>query len=171
MIRKIIKIDEEKCNGCGLCAAACHEGAIGMAGGKAKLLREDYCDGLGDCLARLPRRTPSRLKSARRPPMTRRQWRAQKRRRCRAAVRPRNRKRSNAGARPKRLTKHGANFRNGPCRSNSSLSTRPIFKAPAFSSRQTAPRTPAAIFMADLSAAASHSSAVPNWIWRIIPKN
>ena len=54
MIRKIIKIDEEKCNGCGLCAKACHEGAIGMAGGKAKLLRDDYCDGLGDCLPACP---------------------------------------------------------------------------------------------------------------------
>ncbi|MDD5447697.1 MAG: 4Fe-4S binding protein [Actinomycetota bacterium] len=49
-IRKIIKIDEEKCTGCGLCAEACHEGAIGMVNGKAKLLRDDYCDGLGDCL-------------------------------------------------------------------------------------------------------------------------
>ena len=47
VIRKIIVIDEEKCNGCGLCAAACHEGAIGMVNGKARLLREDYCDGLG----------------------------------------------------------------------------------------------------------------------------
>ena len=54
MIRKIIEIDEEKCNGCGACAAACHEGAIGMAGGKAKLLRDDYCDGLGDCLPACP---------------------------------------------------------------------------------------------------------------------
>ncbi|MBQ4073938.1 MAG: 4Fe-4S binding protein [Clostridia bacterium] len=54
MIRKIIKIDEEKCNGCGACAAACHEGAIGMVNGKAKLLREDYCDGLGDCLPACP---------------------------------------------------------------------------------------------------------------------
>ena len=54
MIRKIIKIDEEKCNGCGLCADACHEGAIGMADGKAKLMREDYCDGLGDCLPACP---------------------------------------------------------------------------------------------------------------------
>lgn len=54
MIRKIIKIDENKCNGCGLCAAACHEGAIGMVDGVAKLLREDYCDGLGDCLPACP---------------------------------------------------------------------------------------------------------------------
>ncbi len=54
MIRKIIKIDEEKCNGCGACAAACHEGAIEMVGGKAKLTREDYCDGLGDCLPTCP---------------------------------------------------------------------------------------------------------------------
>lgn len=54
MIRKIIQIDEEKCNGCGACAAACHEGAIGMIDGKAKLLRDDYCDGLGDCLPACP---------------------------------------------------------------------------------------------------------------------
>ncbi len=54
MKRKIIKIDESKCNGCGLCAAACHEGAIGMVNGKAKLMREDYCDGLGDCLPACP---------------------------------------------------------------------------------------------------------------------
>ena len=54
MVRKIIKIDEEKCNGCGACAAACHEGAIGMIDGKARLTREDYCDGLGDCLPACP---------------------------------------------------------------------------------------------------------------------
>ena len=50
MIRRVIQIDEEKCNGCGACAKACHEGAIGMVNGKAKLMRDDYCDGLGDCL-------------------------------------------------------------------------------------------------------------------------
>ena len=54
MLRRIIKIDEDKCSGCGLCADACHEGAIGMVNGKAKLLREDYCDGLGDCLPACP---------------------------------------------------------------------------------------------------------------------
>lgn len=54
MKRKIIKIDEEKCNGCGACAKACHEGAIEMINGKARLTREDYCDGLGDCLPACP---------------------------------------------------------------------------------------------------------------------
>ena len=54
MIRKIIRIDENKCNGCGACAAACHEGAIEMIDGKARLTREDYCDGLGDCLPACP---------------------------------------------------------------------------------------------------------------------
>ena len=54
MIRRIIHINEEKCNGCGACADACHESAIGMVNGKAKLLRDDYCDGLGDCLPACP---------------------------------------------------------------------------------------------------------------------
>jgi len=54
MLRRIIHIDEEKCNGCGACANACHEGAIAMVNGKAKLTREDYCDGLGDCLPACP---------------------------------------------------------------------------------------------------------------------
>ena len=54
MIRKIITIDSDICNGCGVCVAACHEGAIGMKDGKATLLRDDYCDGLGDCLPACP---------------------------------------------------------------------------------------------------------------------
>jgi ferredoxin/phosphohistidine swiveling domain-containing protein len=54
MLRQIITIDEEKCNGCGLCAEACHEAAIGMVNGKAKLLRDDYCDGMGNCLPACP---------------------------------------------------------------------------------------------------------------------
>ena len=54
MIRKIIHIDEEKCNGCGLCAEACHEGAIDIVDGKAKLMRENFCDGFGDCLPGCP---------------------------------------------------------------------------------------------------------------------
>jgi len=54
MLRKIIKIDKEKCNGCGLCVNACHEGAIGLENGKATLTREDYCDGLGNCLPACP---------------------------------------------------------------------------------------------------------------------
>ena len=54
MKRRIIQIDETKCNGCGACAAACHEGAIAMVDGKARLMRDDYCDGLGDCLPACP---------------------------------------------------------------------------------------------------------------------
>ena len=54
MVRKIIKIDEDKCIGCGICATACHEGAIEMVNGKAKLVRENFCDGFGDCLPGCP---------------------------------------------------------------------------------------------------------------------
>ena len=54
MIRRIIEIDQDKCNGCGACAAACHESAIAMVDGKARLMRDDYCDGLGDCLPTCP---------------------------------------------------------------------------------------------------------------------
>ena len=70
MKRRIITIDQDQCNGCGACAAACHEGAIAMVNGKAELLRDDYCDGLGDCLRVQPERL--RLPSGRQLPMMRR---------------------------------------------------------------------------------------------------
>lgn len=54
MIRQMIAIDEEKCNGCGLCTRACQEGALALVDGKAKLIRDDYCDGLGNCLPACP---------------------------------------------------------------------------------------------------------------------
>lgn len=76
MVRRIIEIDRDKCNGCGACAEACHEGAIAMVDGKAQLMRDDYCDGLGDCLCPPAPRVPSPLSSARRRPMTKKpSWR------------------------------------------------------------------------------------------------
>lgn len=71
MIRKIIEIDESKCNGCGACAEACHEGAIHMVNGKAKLLRDDYCDGLGDCLPECPTGASVLWREKRQPTMSR----------------------------------------------------------------------------------------------------
>lgn len=67
MIRKIIQIDQEKCNGCRACVDACHEGAIAMVDGKAHLMRDDYCDGLGDCL---PTVRPGPLPSSNAKPLT-----------------------------------------------------------------------------------------------------
>lgn len=70
MVRRIVEINEELCNGCGACASACHEGAIAMIDGKARLIKDDYCDGLGDCL--LPvRLMRSPLSSVRQKPMMR----------------------------------------------------------------------------------------------------
>ena len=73
MVRKIIKIEEAACNGCGICAAACHEGAIEMREGKARLVREDFCDGLGDCLPGCPTGAIS-LKYERHRSTMRRRW-------------------------------------------------------------------------------------------------
>ena len=80
MIRKIIHIDEDKCNGCGLCATACHEGAIDIIDGKAKLVRENFCDGFGDCLPGCLRE-PSPLKNERHLHMMRRPCRKARRKR------------------------------------------------------------------------------------------
>ena len=74
MKRRIIEIDQDKCNGCGACADACHEGAIGMLDGKAKLLRDDYCDGLGDCLPTCPTERSPLWNVRRQPMMSRRCW-------------------------------------------------------------------------------------------------
>ena len=82
MVRRVIQIDEEKCNGCGICAEACHEGAIGIVDGKAKLLRDDYCDGLGDCLPNCPVGAIS-LSSVRQQLMMRQPYRKIKRKKCR----------------------------------------------------------------------------------------
>ena len=76
MVRRVIQIDEEKCNGCGICAEACHEGAIGIVDGKAKLLRDDYCDGL-------VRSERSLLSSVRQQLMMRQPYRKIKRKKCR----------------------------------------------------------------------------------------
>ena len=75
MIRKIIQIDTDKCNGCGACANACHEGAIAMVNGKAKLMRDDYWDGFGDCLPPIAPPALSPLWSAKPPLMMKRLWR------------------------------------------------------------------------------------------------
>ena len=85
MIRKIIHIDEEKCNGCGLCATAFHEGAIDIINGKAKLVRENFCDGFGDCLPGCVPQEPS--------PLRRGKPRLMMRLRCRKTKRKRNCKR------------------------------------------------------------------------------
>ena len=75
MKRRIIEIDENKCNGCGACAEACHEGAIAMVDGKARLMRDDYCDGLGDCLPTCPTRRSPLWSGRRRPTMKKPSWR------------------------------------------------------------------------------------------------
>ena len=82
MKRKIVEIDETKCTGCGLCANACHEGAIAMVDGKAKLVKDDYCDGMGDCLPNAPP-VRSKSSSAKRRHTTKRPCKSGRWRRCR----------------------------------------------------------------------------------------
>ena len=150
MIRKIIHIDEEKCNGCGACAAACHEGAIGIVDGKAKLLRDDYAT-VSATACRPARWTPSTLLSARRLPMMLRPCRricAKGRRRarlCTPAAVPAAGCAASAVRRPRSRRLPCSSRRSsasGRARSSSCRSTRRIFRARNCSLRPTARRMP-----------------------------
>ena len=139
MKRRIIHIEESRCNGCGLCAAACHEGAIEMVNGKARLTREDYCDGLGDCLPACPTGAIT-FEEREAPP-------------CPAAV-PAARAGPSAGRKPPPpLEISPVNCASGRFRSSSLRSTRPTLTAVIFSLLPTAPPTPTAPFTGTLSGA------------------
>lgn len=140
MKRRIIHIEESRCNGCGLCAAACHEGAIEMVNGKARLTREDYCDGLGDCLPACP--TGAITFEEREAPAY-----------DHAAV-PAARAGPSAGRKPPPpLEISPVNCASGRFRSSSLRLTRPTLTAVIFSLLPTAPPTPTAPFTGTLSGA------------------
>lgn len=143
MKRRIIHIEESRCNGCGLCAAACHEGAIEMVNGKARLTREDYCDGLGDCLPACP--TGAITFEEREAPAY-----------DHAAVLAAKAARAgpSAGRKPPPpLEISPVNCASGRFRSSSLRLTRPTLTAVIFSLLPTAPPTPTAPFTGTLSGA------------------
>ena len=156
MKRRIIHIEESRCNGCGLCAAACHEGAIEMVNGKARLTREDYCDGLGDCLPACPTGAITFEREA--PAYDHAAVLAAKA--ARAADKPPPcgcpGSQSRAIRRPEAAPTAGdipSELRQWPFRSSSLRLTRPTLTAVIFSLLPTAPPTPTAPFTGTLSGA------------------
>ena len=157
MIRNIVHIDEEKCTGCGLCAEACHEGAIGMVGGKARLLRDDYCDGLGDCLPACPTGAIT-FEEREAPAYDHAAVLAAKAARAADTPLPCGcpGSQSRAIRRPEAappLEISPVNCASGRFRSSSLRSTRPTLTAVIFSLLPTAPPTPTAPFTGTLSGA------------------
>lgn len=162
MIRRIIQIDEEKCNGCGLCAQACHEGAIGMVDGKAKLLREDYCDGLGDCLPACPtgaitfenREAPAYNQEAVKAAQAEKKQHGHPGLRCLADVREHSRKKFTIRSRryfPKNFMLRKVSFPNGRFKLSLYPFPRHTLTMRTFWWRLTVPLMPMVIFIRNLS--------------------
>lgn len=151
MLRTVIQIDESKCNGCGICADACHEGAIAIIGGKARLTRDDYCDGMGDCLPACPtdaisfiEREAAAYDSAAVAANKRRTWHTPE-----ADAPAANPARSSMSSPPSRQhlplpPQSSRSFAIGPSRSSSRRCRHRTSTEPTCSSRQIAARTPTA---------------------------
>ena len=146
MIRRIIKINEEKCTGCGLCTDACHEGAIKIINGKAKLIRDDYCDGLGDCLPACPENAIS-FEEREALPYNEKAVLLAKKQEKPAAVRELPHRSSKPRQIPYNLPLFPASYPNGLSKSNLCPSMRLILKMQIFLLRLTAQHMPTVIFM------------------------
>ncbi len=177
MLRKIIRIDEDNCNGCGLCADACHEGAIAMVDGKAKLVRDDYCDGLGDCLPVCP---TGAIRFEEREAAAYDEAAVKARQAAKGADLPcgcpgtalKSLHRTSA---PEVVRRQGpqrkANSCSGRSKSNLSPSTPRILTTPTCLSRPIAPRSPTATSTSASLKTALHSSAARNSTKATIPTN